>query len=189
MGFHTFPLENAEALEDDARYRFCSREELVEALDPARVDVVADLGSGTGFFTDDVAPFVDTCHAVDVQAGMHGKYREKGVPENVRLVTAEVGDLPLDDGSLDAAFSTMTFHEFADPDALTELRRVLVDGGRLVVVDWSADGMGEDGPPLPERYDADGARELLRDAGFAVRRVTERPETFLVVASAAGRLA
>lgn len=49
MGFHTFPIERADKLEDPSRYRFCSREELLEMLATEAEDVVADLGSGTGF--------------------------------------------------------------------------------------------------------------------------------------------
>jgi len=81
MGYHTFPVDRADALEDPGRYRYCSREELLTMLEPSADGVVADLGSGTGFYADDVAPFVETLYAVDVQSPMHDRYREKGVPE------------------------------------------------------------------------------------------------------------
>lgn len=182
MAFHTYPLDRADALEDPSRYRYCSREELLAALSVDSDAVVADLGSGTGFYTDDVAPFAERVYAVDVQEGMHERYREKGVPGNVELVTAEVEDLPLPDGTLDAAFSTMTYHEFATPAALAELRRVLSPDGRLVTVDWSADGAGETGPNRDERFDLDEAIEHHRDADFSIERASARPETFLLVA-------
>ena len=181
MGFHTFDSERAPKLEDDARYRYLSREELLSILEPDDA-VVADLGSGTGFYTDDVAPYAETLYAVDVQAEMHEFYREKGLPENVVLVTADVADLPFDDAHLDAAYSTMTFHEFTSDEALSELARVVKPDGRLVVVDWSAEGEGETGPPREERYDADAASELLRDHGFSIERAESRRETFVVVA-------
>jgi len=197
MGFHTFDPATADKLEDVSRYRYLSREELLAGLgfdadsSPAsNLGRVADLGSGTGFFTDDVAPFADEVRGVDLQAEMHELYREKGVPENVDLVTADVGDLPFEDGELDAAFSTMTFHEFAGDGALAEVARVLggggrpVEGGRLVVADWTANGDGESGPPVDERYDREEAVALLDDAGFEILRADERPETFLVVAKA-----
>lgn len=184
MGFHTFDADRADKLEDPERFRFCSREELLGALDPASDDRVADLGSGTGFYTRELAPFSGTVEAVDVQAEMHNAFREYGVPENVSLVTADVADLPFADDALDGAASTMTFHEFATPDSLAELRRVLAPGARLVVADWTATGRGEEGPPLAERYDAADAESLLADAGFAVRTATDRPETLFVVAEA-----
>ncbi|EFW92966.1 Methyltransferase type 11 [Haladaptatus paucihalophilus DX253] len=186
MGFHTFDPEKAAKLEDAGRYRYVSREELLARLDLGADETVADLGSGTGFYTDDVADFGEASnvgvYAVDMQDAMHDYYREKGVPENVALVTATIDDLPFDDDELDAAFSTMTFHEFASEDALAEVGRVLRPDGRLVVADWSADGRGESGPPVEERYDLETARELLTAAGFEVESGRERPETFVLVA-------
>lgn len=184
MGFHTFDADRAENLEDPARFRFCSREELLAGLDPDPDDRVADLGSGTGFYTRELAPFVGTVEAVDVQAEMHELLREYGAPENVSQVTADVADLPFADDALDGAASTMTFHEFATPDSLAELHRVLAPGARLVVVDWTATGRGEEGPPLAERYDAADAESLLADAGFTVHDATDRPETLYAVAEA-----
>jgi len=184
MAQHTFPVDRADALEEESRYRYCSRDELVGALALDGTETVADLGSGTGFYTDDVAPFAGEVYGVDVQPEMHDLYREKGVPGNVELVTAGVDDLPFGDGEVDAAFSTMTYHEYATPAALAELSRVVAPGGRVVTVDWSAHGDGESGPPTDERYDRDHAVELFEDAGFGVERADERPETFLVVATA-----
>lgn len=184
MGFHTFDPDGADRLEDPGRFRYCSREELVAALDPAADDRVADLGSGTGFYTREVAPYAGRVEAVDVQSEMHERFREEGVPDNVSLVTAEVGDLPFDDDSLDGAVSTMTFHEFATADALAELRRVLAPGAALVIADWSANGDGEDGPPVEERFAAADAADRLRSAGFSVEGATERPETMFVTVRA-----
>ena len=184
MGHHTFDAGEAAKLEDAAaRYRSVSREELLWGLDLTGTETVVDLGSGTGFYTDDVASHADRVYAVDVQEAMHDHYREKGVPANVDLVTSGIEELPFEDGELDAAVSTMTYHEFTTASALAELARVLPSGGRLVVADWSADGSGENGPPLSERFGADEAATALEDAGFDVEFRATRPETFLVVAT------
>ena len=182
MGFHTFPIDRADALEDPARYRFCSREELLSMLDLEADAVVADLGSGTGFYADDVAPFAETLYAVDVQEEMHELYREKGAPEHVEFVTAEVSSLPFAEDHLDGAFSIMTHHEYASEDSFAELARVLRPGGRLVTVDWSADGTGEDGPSMDERFGLEEATEHLEAAGFSIESAINRPETFAIVA-------
>ncbi|ADJ15531.1 class I SAM-dependent methyltransferase [Halalkalicoccus jeotgali] len=183
MGFHTYPVERAAELEDASRYRFCSREELLGLLALDGTETVVDLGSGTGFYTDDVAPFAERVHAVDLQEEMHDLYREKGLPGNVTPVTADVADLPLGDGECDAAVTTMTYHEFYGEAALSELRRVLRSGGRLVVVDWSRAGTGDEGPPREERYDLESATAQLEEAGFSIEYSTERPETFALRAS------
>jgi ubiquinone/menaquinone biosynthesis C-methylase UbiE len=179
MGFHTYDPDQADRLEDESRYRWCSAEELLTLVAPHEGAAVADLGSGTGFYTDVVASRAGTVYAVDVQPAMHDLYEEKGVPGNVRLVTAEVADLPFEDGSLDAAFSTMTYHEFSGADAMAELARVLRPGGRLVTVDWTRTGEGVEGPPLSERHDLGHAVSAATDAGLTVDHAVSRTETFV----------
>jgi ubiquinone/menaquinone biosynthesis C-methylase UbiE len=185
MGFHTFDAEKADRLEDAAtRYRALSREELLSALSVDEIDRVADLGSGTGFYTDDVAPFVECVYAVDIQEAMHDAYRQKGIPESVECVTSGIEELPFETGELDAVFSTMTYHEFATPDAIAEIARVLPSGGQAVIVDWAADGDGEAGPPTDERFTATDAVEAFEAGGFEITRAETRRETFLLIASA-----
>lgn len=184
MGHHTFDPADAERLERPERYRRLSVEELDWALRPGPGETVVDLGSGTGFYTDDLAERFDAVYAVDLQSQMHDFYREKGVPENVVQVTAAVGALPFAAGSFDAAVSTMTYHEFASEAALADVARVLPAGGRFVVVDWAATGSGTAGPPLAERYSAREAVDALEAASFEVEHVADRKETFLIVATA-----
>jgi ubiquinone/menaquinone biosynthesis C-methylase UbiE len=185
MGYHTFDASRADELELPVwRYRLLSAEELLWALDPDPNATVADFGSGTGFYTDVVAPHVDQLHAVDIQPEMHEYYREKGVPENVELVTSGVDGLPLSTDSLDCAFSTMTYHEFAGEDAVREIRRVIESGGRFAVADWNGSGAGEDGPPLGERYTPAEVTSALESDGFQVTHTADRRETLLVVAVA-----
>lgn len=178
---HTFDVGNADRLEDVERFRYCSRDELV-ALVGRDAPQVVDLGSGTGFYAREVAPYVGTYFGLDVQRPMHDLHRRHGCLGNVRLATADVDALPLADGSVDVAYSTMTFHEFCTPRGLAEVARVLRAGGRFVNVDWTAEGEGADGPPLGERQTAASAAALVRDAGFEVVRADDRPETFVLVA-------
>lgn len=184
MGFHTYPLERADALEDPSRYRYCSREELVAAVGRDTSATVLDLGVGTGFFARDVAPFVDVVVGLDVQPAMLDLLADRDSPENLQGIVGAVESLPIGDGVVDVAFSTMTYHEYATPAANREVRRTLDGDGRLVTFDWTREGAGESGPPLEERYDLTTAVEQLQAAGFRVRRTEARPETFLLVAGA-----
>ena len=179
MGFHTFDSERAGKLESEDRYRWCSGEELLAHVAPHETATVADLGSGTGFYTDIVAPHAETVYAVDVQAEMHEYYRRKGVPSNVKLVTAAVEELPFDRNGLDSAFSTMTYHEFSGEESMRELARVIRPGGRLVTVDWSRNGDNAAGPPLDERHELSHLVSAVRDAGFTVEFAATRTETFV----------
>ncbi|MFW6003336.1 MAG: class I SAM-dependent methyltransferase [Halanaeroarchaeum sp.] len=181
---HTFDADSAEKLEEVVRYRYLSRDELVGALQPTGDEDVADLGSGTGFYTRDVAPYVGVVHAVDLQPEMHEHFRSRGVPDNVEVVSAGIADMPFEDSTLDAAYSTMTFHEIVSDVALAEIGRVLRPGARFVVVDWSSEGESERGPPREARYGPEQAVQRLEEAGFDVENWSGRPETFLVVAAA-----
>lgn len=184
MTHHTFDPSSAEKLEETDRYRYLSRDELVGALELTGDQQVVDLGSGTGFYTRDVAPYAKTVHAVDIQEAMHEYFKDAGIPDNVELVTAGIDDMPLADDSFDGAYSTMTFHEFESEAALAELERVLKPGGGVVIADWSASGEGERGPPLEERYTVAEAASSLESSGFDVETARDRPETFLITARA-----
>lgn len=176
--------ERIDRLEDPSQYRYLSAEELRAALDPGPEWTVADFGSGTGFFTDELAPVVGTLYAVDVRRAMHDHYRSKGVPANVVPVTADVGALPLAGAALDGAVSIRTFHHGVS-EGLDEVARVLKPGGRFVVLDWSATGAGDrDRGRHPENYvDLATAQSQLLDAGFRIVTARERRETFAVVAA------
>jgi ubiquinone/menaquinone biosynthesis C-methylase UbiE len=118
---------------------------------------------------------------VDLQRPMHVRYRAKGVPANVSLLTSRVDALPLADGAVDGAFSTMTYHEFATPAAASELARVCRSGARVATFDWTSEGTGEAGPPTDERYDLAHAVETFEAAGFRTERAESRRETFVHV--------
>jgi len=182
MGFHTFDSNHADGLDDQSRFKYVSVDELLELFKPREDATIADLGSGTGFYTNEVAPYVETVYAVDMQAEMHDHYRQKGIPANVEQVTAEIADLPFEDDMLDGAFSTMTYHEFASEASLAELARVCQPGAHIGIADWSSAGAGERGPPVDERFDADEAATALELAGFEIDRANDRRETFVVSA-------
>ena len=166
-----------------AAFRYCSAEELRRFVDPGPDWRVADFGSGTGLFTSELAPVAGTVYAVDVRPGMHEVFRERGMPTNVRAVTADFGDLPFPDDHLDGAVSMRTYHHGFEA-ALPEVARVLRPGGRLAIVDWSGTGAGERESPVEEEYlDLATVQSHLLDADFRIDRAEERRETFVVVGS------
>ncbi|MFB6129053.1 MAG: class I SAM-dependent methyltransferase [Halorhabdus sp.] len=182
MGHHTFDADRADSLEDDSRYAYLSVDELLGLFDFRETDCVADLGSGTGFYTRSVAEHVEEVLAIDVQPAMHAAFEEFGQPENVSRITASVDWLPVAEDALSAAYSTMTYHEFVSERALDELARSIEPGGRVGIADWSAEGVDERGPPLAERYDAATVVEHLEAHDFVIDTAAERRETFVVSA-------
>lgn len=177
-----YERDRVERIDDPASaYRYCSGEELRTFLDPGPDWTVADLGSGTGRFTSELAPVVDRAFAVDLRSGMQAAYREKGVPTNVTPLVADFERLPLPTDSVDGAISMRTYHHEFET-ALPEVGRVLRPGGRLVIVDWSATGAGERETPVDEEYlDLATVQSHLLEAGFRIAHAEERRETFVIV--------
>jgi SAM-dependent methyltransferase len=186
MGGHSHDHDSTDRLDrldDPAQFRYLSAEELRVFLDPEPDWTVADLGSGTGFYTGEIAPVVGTVYAIDADERKHDRFRKNGLPANVDTLTTAVADVPLADDDLDAAVSLRTFHHGV-AEAIDEVTRLLRPNGRFVVYDWSATGAGtrDRGPPAGECFDLAGVQSRLLDAGFRIVTAQERRETFVVVA-------
>ncbi|MGH9462851.1 MAG: ArsR/SmtB family transcription factor [Vicinamibacteria bacterium] len=108
---------------------------LLALLDPGWV--VGDLGCGTGQVSALVAPFVKQVVAVDASSEMLSAARSRlRKHKNVEIRKGVLEELPIEDDSLDVAAFTLVLHHLPDPvAALTEARRVLRPGGRLLIVD------------------------------------------------------
>lgn len=99
--------------------------------------VVADLACGSGAVTAELAPHVGRVIAVDNSPEMlaAAKRRTAGLA-NVELRRGDLGALPLQNASCDAALLLLALTHLAEPAAaLSELGRILRPGGRAVVVD------------------------------------------------------
>ncbi len=100
---------------------------------------VADVGTGTGFVAAGVAPRVKWVVGIDNAPAMlevaRDNLRALGA-SNVDLVVGDIAKLPLEDGSVDAAFANMVLHHAQDPGAmLREMARVVRPGGTVAITD------------------------------------------------------
>jgi ArsR family transcriptional regulator len=101
---------------------------------------VADLGAGEGGLTLLLARFARSVTAVDQSPEMLRELAERageaGCQECIRLIKGDLESLPLDDGSVDAAFLSQALHHAARPAlAVKEAARILRPGGCLVILD------------------------------------------------------
>jgi SAM-dependent methyltransferase len=108
---------------------------LLAACDPSWT--VADLGCGTGRTARALAPFVGHVVAVDASAEMLSAARERlQGHENVDVREGTLEAVPVADSTIDLALLVLVLHHVGDPAAvLKEARRVLVPGGRVLVID------------------------------------------------------
>lgn len=112
-------------------------------LTPAAV--VLDVGCGTGYATrrlGEMLPAGTAC-GVDISPGMLEEARRHvpaSLDERVVFRQANAADLPFDDASFTHVLCTNSFHHYPDPAlALGEMRRVLVPGGQLVILENAPD--------------------------------------------------
>ncbi|HEX3840538.1 MAG TPA: class I SAM-dependent methyltransferase [Acidimicrobiales bacterium] len=145
---------------------------------PAGPQPVLDLGAGTGRFLRPLAEGLGAAMVgLEPAAGMRGHAAAKPGRAEVALVAGRAEALPFARGSFRAVWASQVIHHVFDLGAgARELRRVLVDGGRLLVR-----GLYEDvptrwllAPYFPEavticlaRFPTIGAiREALTSGGF-----------------------
>ena len=133
--------------------------------------VVGDLGCGTGQLSASLAPFVSKVIAVDDSAAMLSAARKRlAGQENVVLERGRLEALPLEDASLDAAILFLVLHYVADPAAaLTEAKRTLRPGGKLLIADMTPHDREEYRRTMGhvwQGFSREQIAEWLEDAGF-----------------------
>ncbi|HJW90203.1 MAG TPA: methyltransferase domain-containing protein [Anaerolineales bacterium] len=96
-----------------------------------------DLGAGTGFVAQGLAPWVAKVHVIDFSSEMLSVARANlSGFSNVEYHLADGASLPLNDGSVDAVLANMYLHHAPQPaDAISEMARLLKPGGRVVITD------------------------------------------------------
>ena len=112
---------------------------------------VADIGAGSGYFTERIARLVGPAgkvYATDIQQGMLDLLRqrvERAGLQNVTLILGEPANPKLPEASLDMALMVDVYHELSDPQTvLRHIRTALKPEGRLILIEYK----GED-PSIP----------------------------------------
>jgi len=139
----------------------------------------ADLGIGDGLLTLMLAEVAAQVTAVDLSTEMlsqlESRAKAKGI-DNIELVEGDIEDLPLPDESHDVVVASQALHHAVAPEkCLAEARRILVPGGRLLVIEllahteeWVRDKLQH----VHLGFTEQGLAGLLEEAGFERVRVT-----------------
>lgn len=159
--------EAAGWLERPGRGREERTDLLVEALDLEPGMNVADIGCGTGYHVERIAPRIlpgGVVFGVDIQQEMLDllvqKMRAKGI-ENVKPVLGGEADPKLEPESCDLIFMVDVYHEIAFPyEMMRKVILALKPGGRLVLVEYRAEDRDLAIKPLHKMSEAQVRKEM-----------------------------
>jgi ubiquinone/menaquinone biosynthesis C-methylase UbiE len=139
--------------------------------------MVADIGAGSGYFTERVAKIVGPkghVYATDIQRGMLALLEQRIARErlqNVTTILSEPSNPRLPANSIDLAFMVDVYHELGEPQTvLGHLRTALRPGARLILIEYK----GEDAsiPILPShKMTVAQAKAELESDGFVLTTV------------------
>jgi ArsR family transcriptional regulator len=141
---------------------------------------VADVGCGEGYLTVETARWASHVVAIDRSADVLERARALAARRGVANVSWQVGEieaLPLGDAAVDVVLLSQALHHAEDPArALAEAYRVVVPGGRVLILDLRAHDQAWVRDRLDDRhlgFDDRSLAGLVAGAGFThVRTAT-----------------
>jgi predicted methyltransferase len=149
-------------------------ERLMGALDILAGATVADLGSGTGYFTWRLAERVGPTGkvlAIDVQQSMLDLTKaavSEHKLDNVEYVLATDKDPRLPVHALDLVFIAYAYHEFGDPEAImAAVKRSLKPGGKVLILEYAKESNIAPASPL-HKMSFEEMRREIEPMGFVI---------------------
>lgn len=170
------PIDTETVLEDRSSWQ--KPEAVIHQMGDISEKKIADIGSGTGYFTYRFAMKGADVIAIDIDPEMISlvKLFKENLPENIsdKITTrlAEPDDPKLADNEADYIFISNTI-AYIQPlvDYLKLIRNGLADGGKLVIVDYKMDVFEDYIPPVDERITLESAVMNIKSAGYKITEI------------------
>lgn len=155
----------------------------LEELELTRNMVIADLGSGTGFYTIAAAKKIKggdgRVYSVEVQRELLGHIQEMAKKDglnNIDYIWGNIekrGGTKIQDATIDCALASNVLFQVEDRKAfIEETKRILKPGGRVLLIDWS-ESFGGMGPATNQVVTATNAQALFEASGFKKTKTFE----------------
>ncbi len=148
--------------------------EIIKSLDIKKGNIIADIGSGGGYFTFEFSSEVGMegkVYAIDTnQKSLDYIKREleKRSIKNIKVILADENGFILPDKSLDIIFLRNVFHHLPEPTQYFEnIKQFLKSNGKIALIDYNKKGfsfIGISGHYVPEEV----LINKLEKAGFYV---------------------
>ncbi|RIA55561.1 ArsR/SmtB family transcription factor [Dichotomicrobium thermohalophilum] len=146
-----------------------------EIMGPERLDLLVDLGTGTGHVLEVFAPQAKSAVGIDMNRQMLAYARTRMDRLGLSHVQLRQGDLfnvPLPEASADAVVLHQVLHFLDDPaPAIDEAARLLRPGGRLLIVDFASHDLEELRETFAHRrlgFSSEQMAKWLEDAGLVL---------------------
>ncbi len=139
--------------------------------------IVGDLGCGNlAYYAFGAAKIIGKkgrVYAVDILKtvlnAVENRARQEGLDEIIKTVWSNIemlGATNIPSNSLNVAFiHNVLFQSTGHENFLKETARLLVAGGKLMIIDWKKTG-APFGPPVKDRPDPEIVKQLATNAGF-----------------------
>ena len=161
----------AQVFDDPKRDAWQKPHEVIQALKLKPDAVIADIGSGTGYFSARFAHSVPQgrVYGVDTEPGMVKYLADRATREGLKNVTAVVakpGDPRLPEKA-DLIIFVDVYHHVEDRDRyFRQLQTLLKPGGRVAIIDFRMDS--PNGPPKAARIAPEQVKDELKRAGYVL---------------------
>lgn len=161
----------SQVFDDPKRDAWQKPHEVIQALALKPDAIIADIGSGTGYFSARFARMVPAgrVYGVDIEPDMVKYLAERAIREELKNMTAVAG-VPGDPRlpeKADLIILVDVFHHVSDRERyFRKLSESLKPGGRVAIIDFRMDS--PEGPPKHARIAPDQVKAELKRAGYAL---------------------
>ena len=156
----------AEWLERNDRDKEENTKLAIEKIALSPVDIVADIGAGTGYYTFKISQKVPQgkVYAIEIQdemiAYLNKRKKESGI-KNVEVIKGSNRSLNLPDNSVDLAIMVDVYHELEYPhEMLQAIYKSLKSTGKLLLLEYRAEDPAIQIKPLHKMSVAQVNKEL-----------------------------
>ena len=175
------------SLDESVRMTWYDSELILKNIGLTKGMVFIDMGCGDGFFSllaSKIVGATGKVYSVDTDKSGIEKLKHKATELGISNIYPSVGaaeEALLCKKCADIVFYSMVLHDFNDPaKVLLNAKQMLKPTGLVVNLDWKKKKM-QFGPPFQIRFSEDKASELITQAGFKIKNITQAGEHHYII--------